>query len=354
MVSLRKQIAQMLLMGFPGSEFLKGSRAYEWIAEEQIGGVILFDHRLHAPDVPQNLIDCAQIKRLTSALKKAATIHDASALLLIAIDYEGGAVDRLRRIQGCPLTLTARDLAQLSISEQRAQCQLMAETLSELGFNLNFAPVVDLNRCAEKGIIGAKGRAFSKDPLQVIKSAKIFMEAFNRAGILTCLKHFPGHGSASLDSHLGLVDVTHTFDKQELKPYEVLLKDRSQQTMVMTAHVVNKTFDSSGLPATLSEQMISVLRSRYLFDGVIISDDLQMQAISSLFSLEEALIKSIQAGVDLLMFGNQWAQHDASELITVIEKLVREQRISFDRIEQSYQRICHLKSIMFSEKHDVC
>ena len=128
----------------------------------------------------------------------------------------------------------------------------MALTLKSLGFNLNFAPVVDLDLNDQQGIIGALKRSFSSNPEVVIRVAQQFVETFNRYGIMCAYKHFPGHGSAVGDTHAGFVDVTDTYQSCELIPYQGLVQDAYKPAMIMTAHVINKQLDSQGLPATLS------------------------------------------------------------------------------------------------------
>ena len=221
----------------------------------------------------------------------------------------------------------------------------MASTLHELGFNLNFAPVVDLNLNEEQGIIGKLHRSYSADPKHVIRAAAQFVKAFNEYGISCAYKHFPGHGSAIGDTHLGFVDVTDHYQPSELLPYAALLNDTLlPPAMVMTAHVINRQLDASGMPATLSYPIITdLLRREIGFKGVIISDDLQMQAISDHYTLEESLRLTINAGADMVIFGNQLGRHTATEIIDCIEHLVQSGAINLSRIEEAYQRILYLK-----------
>lgn len=264
--------------------------------------------------------------------------------LFTAIDYEGGMVDRLSKIEGCAPTMKARELAKLSSDDFDEEVTQMAMTLKSLGFNLNFAPVVDLNLNTCAGIIGNLGRSFSTNPEVIIRLARQFVDVFSRYGIACAYKHFPGHGSANGDTHEGFVDVTETFQTDELTPYRSLLKDQSNPVMVMTAHVINKHLDSKGLPATLSYDILTLLlRQSIGYDGVIISDDLQMHAISNHYSLEEALCLTINAGADMVIFANQLGTITAPEVIAVIEKLVIDKQIPAQRIDEAYRRIVRLK-----------
>lgn len=337
----------MLIMGFQGCELTDQSPVARWLSTDGLGGVILFDKDLTTGQYGKNIKNQAQIKQLIHQLnqyasKSAANMNDLP--LLTAIDYEGGAVDRLSKVEGCMATLTASQLATLPKEDFEKEVSQMASTLKSLGFNLNFAPVVDLDLNNHQGIIGKLKRSFSAHPEEVIRVARQFVEVLSRFGIVTAFKHFPGHGSAIGDTHEGFVDVTETFEMAELVPYQSLLLDPFQSTMVMTAHVVNKILDSKGLPATLSYDMLTgLLRKTMGFDGVIISDDLQMQAISNHFTLEESLCLTINAGADMMIFGNQLGDHEAPQIIDMIEQLVVCNKIPLKRIDEAYGRIVRLK-----------
>ncbi|MDR3443212.1 MAG: glycoside hydrolase family 3 N-terminal domain-containing protein [Legionella sp.] len=348
MITLRNKIGQMLVMGFDGCEIHDTSPVAEWLSQDGLGGVVLFDKDVSTDSYGKNLKSQPQIKHLIHQLNyyaKKFSDEDNNALpLLTAIDYEGGAIDRLTRIDGCMLTMRATEMAQLSSPSLEEELEQMAETLKSLGFNLNFAPVVDLHLHDSEGIIGALERSYSNDPECVVRVARQFVEVFRRYQIASCYKHFPGHGSALGDTHNGFVDVTDTFQAQELAPYYQLIKDVYQPTMIMTAHVINKHLDSDGLPATLSHKILTgLLRETMGYDGVIISDDLQMQAISDHYSLDEALYLTINAGADMMIFSNQLDSITAHEVIERIERLVLEHRIDQKRIEEAYRRIVRLK-----------
>lgn len=346
---LRHKIGQMLIMGFSGYEINEHSPVVKWLQEDGIGGVLLFDidwkTKLHG----KNLKNREQIKQLTTQLKHYANSlqeKEDKPSLFIALDYEGGTVDRLSNIQGCMKTMKAQDQALLPDIALSLEMEQMAITLKDLGFNLNFAPVVDLNLNMQDGIIGKLGRSFSAQPTEVIRVAKQFVTAFSHYGITCAYKHFPGHGSAAGDSHLGFVDVTDHYELDELIPYRALLNDTSLPAMVMTAHVINRQLDNSGLPATLSYSILTdLLRHQIGFDGVIVSDDLQMQAISNHYSLDEALCLTINAGADMLIFGNQLGNITATGVVDQIEQLINGGAIDVSRIDQSYQRIVRLKAL---------
>lgn len=350
MVSLRHMIGQMLIMGFPGYELSDNSPVVNWLQKDSLGGVILFDYDFEKKQHGKNLKNQEQIIHLNQQLNEYSSVNmqQFNLPLFICIDYEGGAVDRLATIAGCMQTKTALEQASLSDDALFTEAEKMALTLKKLGFNLNFAPVVDLNSENEKGIIGKFKRSFSDDPKCVARAAKLVVKAFKKHGVIPVYKHFPGHGSATGDTHEGFVDVTDTYHPQELEPYATLLADE-QGVMVMTAHVINRHLDSSGLPATLSFAILTeLLRQELNYDGVIVSDDIQMHAISNHYSLDAALQLTINAGADMLIFGNQLGSHTATEVIDKIQDLIASGAIQRARIEDAYQRIVKLKQLQFT------
>ncbi|KTD11242.1 glycoside hydrolase family 3 N-terminal domain-containing protein [Legionella jamestowniensis] len=345
MTILRQQIAQMLIMGFSDTVISEKSPIKEWLKDNSLGGVLLFDYDLIHQRQGKNLVNRAQIKHLIDQLHQANNaLGKGTPPLFIAVDYEGGAVDRLKYIENCTKTVTPAELAKFSSINFQAEVHQMANTLHELGFNLNFAPVIDLDLNQEEGIIGKLKRSFSAYPEQVVNLATQFVEMFSNYQITCCYKHFPGHGSAVGDTHEGFVDVTETFQLSELEPYRIIFSKENIPTMVMTAHVINRQLDSSGLPATLSKTILTdLLRQELGFSGVIISDDLQMHAIAKHYAMDDALCLTINAGADMIIFGNQLDDVTPYEVIDKIEKLVHENKISKDRIEEAYDRIIGLK-----------
>ena len=343
MIGLRNKIAQMLIMGFSGYDVQENSEVVKWLQTDGLGGVLLFDFDLPANMHGKNLRDKAQIKRLNQDLNDYSALFGNALPLLIAVDYEGGVVDRLSKVEGCIKTMKPCEQAQLPDEGLYNEAGRMAGTLKDLGFNLNFAPVVDLNLNDQQGIIGKLGRCFSTNPELVSHVAKQFVQAFNEQGIACAYKHFPGHGSATGDTHEGFVDVTDTYQDSELMPYAAL-SNSTLPVMVMTAHVINRKLDPSGLPATLSYPILTgLLREKMGFDGVIISDDLQMQAISHHYSVNEALRLTINAGADMLIFGNQLGSNTATDVVDRIEGLVNSGAIELERIDEAYRRISFLK-----------
>jgi beta-N-acetylhexosaminidase len=341
------QIGQMLMVGFRGLDVNDNSAIIQDIKNRHIGGVILFDRDVPGRTDIRNIKYPAQLKNLTAKLQSAAEHH-----LLIAIDQEGGRVCRLKPVRGFPQTKSAQYLGQANdLSLTNREALKISKTLSEAGINLNLAPVVDLNINPDNPVIGNLERSFSADAEIVTNHAAEFIKAHRKVGILCALKHFPGHGSSTQDSHKGLTDVTKTWTEKELVPYQELI-DQGLADIIMTAHVYNAELDHQ-YPATLSKAIITgVLRDRLNYDGVVISDDMQMGAITDHYGFETAIELAVKAGVDIILIANnsEYDEKTAAHAIEVIKKMVRTGRISQNRIYRSYLRIQKLKRSILQKK----
>jgi beta-N-acetylhexosaminidase len=338
--SVEEMIGQMLMLGFRGTE-LTANPIVADIRDRHAGGVVLFSR-----DVPtggtRNIESPAQVAALTSALQETS-----GGRLLIAVDQEGGQVARLGPEHGFPATRSAEELGRIDdLGVTSAAAGRVADTLVAAGFNLNLAPVVDLNTNPANPIIGAIGRSFGADPALVTRHAEAFIDAHHERGPLTALKHFPGHGSSRADSHLGVVDVTETWDPVELEPFRALLA-AGKADMVMVAHLFNANLDAT-YPASLSAETIDGLLRRDLgFEGVVISDDMQMGAITQEYGFEEAIRLAVLAGNDILVLGNNLDTFDpevGARAFGVVRGLVDAGNVSSERIGESYGRIMALKS----------
>ncbi|MDR1389343.1 MAG: hypothetical protein LBJ31_05140 [Treponema sp.] len=346
-IVLRGKIAQMLLVGFRGTS-LEGNPLYEDIAHRGIGGVVLFDYDMPTRSFPRNIDGKAGKEQLAGL---CADIQNASGgvKLFIAIDQEGGRVNRLRSFPAFAKSETARDLAAAGTQSYKTTAEETARFLAELGVNLNFAPCVDLDINPANPIIGAYGRSISADSETVTRFAKIWIDAHAKYGVLSCPKHFPGHGSSRGDTHRGTVDVSETWTEEELVPYRNLVdwgQSAGKLPFIMTSHVFNKTVDPE-YPATLSKPaLLGILRERLNFTGLIISDDLEMAAIGSRYDLKTTLETAINAGVDILAFSNNGAVFNPSlskDVIDTVFDLVKTGRVSSARIEESFLRIMKVK-----------
>lgn len=346
---LRDDIAQMLLVGFRGTALSDTSHIVRDIRQHHIGGVILFEYDAPSHSRPRNISSPVQLKRLCADLQGLR-----GETLLIGIDQEGGRVTRLKPQYGFPPFPSAATSAKGGIDSVRSCARLTARTLHNLGINLNFAPCVDVNVNPACPIIGKLDRSFGASPRRVAQCAAVWVEEQQRQGVVACLKHFPGHGSSRNDTHLGLADVSDTWRPTELEPYKALIDsaqanpdDPSRQVrMIMTTHVFNGRIDSL-LPATLSHPTLSgLLRDSLRFDGVIITDDLAMGAMTQHYSDTTMLRLAILAGADLLCLSNNGADYDPDivpRTIDLILALVRRGDIPADRIHQSATRIRRLK-----------
>ena len=342
---LKKKIGQMLLLGFRGMSVGASSPIVQHIEAGRVGSVILFDYDVMKKEAARNIKSPTQVKALVDSLQAYA-----GTPLLVAIDQEGGRVLRLKPKYGFPDIPSAFHLGQLNnLDSTRYYAELNARTMAGLGINLNFAPVVDLNIERESGVIGRLERSFSDNPEIVTQQAQAVIKAHLASGVIPVLKHFPGHGSARNDSHKGLTDVTDTWNKTELEPYRRIIGQGYEGT-VMTAHVFNQRIDDK-YPATLSKKAISILRDSIGYDGVIFSDDMQMEAIASEYGLEEAIILCINAGVDVLCFGNNlgYDEEIPEKFQAIVLKAVEEGRIRPERIEEAYERVMRLKKQMGSK-----
>jgi beta-N-acetylhexosaminidase len=332
-------LGQMFLVGFDGLSVEADHPAAEAVIRDRLGGVILFDRNIDGSR--QNISSPEQLRLLTASLQRLAEIP-----LLVAVDQEGGRVSRLNPEDGFPLTLSAGELGiEDDPGATGRQADIIAQSLAACGINFNLAPVVDLNLNPENPIIGRYDRSFSSMTAGVVRHAAAFIDSCHRQGIACCLKHFPGHGSAAADSHQGFVDITDQWSEEELSPYMHLLGTGFNDA-VMTAHVVNRRLDPSSLPATLSRDMVAgLLRSRLGFSGVIVSDDLQMKAISARWGIEEAVSMAVSAGVDLVIIGNNLVREEnaLARGIRAVENLLDTGGISEDNVRQSLARIAALK-----------
>jgi beta-N-acetylhexosaminidase len=332
--SLDIKIGQMLLIGFPKDEV--DPEVLREIRNGKVGSVIIFEKNIP----PKNSF--VALKKITWTYQQAAPIP-----LFIGIDQEGGRVNRLKDKYGFPRSITAWAMGRSkTLDSVRFYSEATASTLAGLGININFAPVVDLASNPDNPIIARYGRAFSANEDSVTLLAKEFIKGHRRYNVLTALKHFPGHGSSKDDTHLGIADVTNTWEDRELVPYQVLI-DSGYADAVMTSHIVNKKLDPTGNPGTLSADILTgILRNRLRFNGVVFTDDMQMQAIAKNYGLEDAIRLAIQAGADIMTFSNNISGADertVDKVHSIIRQLVASGVIAADRIDETFDRIMKLK-----------
>lgn len=340
--SLDIKIGQMIMIGINGRTTVSDADTLlREIKEQKVGGILIFEKNI-APANSEK-----ELRQMIKTLQRPAAIP-----LFVSIDEEGGLVHRLKPKYGFVEMPSAMHLGSLNNPDSTLfYNRRLAKELQELGFNYNYAPTLDLAVNPENKVIVKRERSFSKDPAVVAAQAALCIQAHHENKVRTILKHFPGHGSSSADSHLGIVDVSETWSFTELLPYYELLKSGSVDA-VMTAHLINKRWDPSLLPATLSERVVNgMLRGLLGFKGVVFSDDMQMYAISKNYGFEHAIELAINAGVDVVMFGNNVSKEiqpvSASSVHAVIKNLVLQGKISQERINEAYQRIVALKKKSF-------
>lgn len=333
---LESMVGAMIMCGFRGAELPPHSPFARALAAGRVGHVILFDWDVERRE-PRNILSREQLTRLTHALRAIARRP-----LFIAVDQEGGRVCRLKPAHGFTPLPSARVMGQGAPEATRALARASGAEMRAVGINVDFAPVADVAGDAPSAI-GRLERSFGGDAGRVTQQASAFGLGLADAGVIPALKHFPGIGCGSGDTHLARVDIAACFDeRRDLAPYAAALA-RGWPGMVMVGHV--HTAMDTAHPASLSSAVVNgLLRQRMGWQGVVISDDMQMQAIRGHYPLEEAVRLAVEAGVDILLFGNNlhW-QPDMAELAhATLLRLVREGRISRERVRASWQRIQHL------------
>ncbi len=336
--SLRTRIGQMLLVGFSGRTVNANSEVIRDIHNHALGAVLLYDFANSAGNISAK----STLRKMIAALKAASPLP-----LLVATDQEGGSVARLGPDHGYPATVSAEVLGTRNdLAYTHAKARAMATTLRGVGINFNLAPVVDLDRNPDNPIIGRLHRSFSADPAIVVANATEFIAAHHELAVHTTLKHFPGHGSSTANSHLGVVDVSDTWDPIELEPFRQIVA-AGHADAVMTAHIFNSHLDAQH-PATLSKPTITgILRDQLGFDGVVVSDDMQMGAIRKTYGYNTAVLLAIRAGVDLLTISNHTPHSPGivGRTIDLIEGFVKDGKLTEARIDESWVRIQRLKGL---------
>lgn len=330
----------MLMVGFRGLTLRPDDPIREAIASHRLGNTVVYDYDVALDSPIRNIEGPEQLRALTQQLQDLAPTP-----MLIAVDQEGGIITRLDAANGFDASPSHQTLGQIGDPEFTLEAAgAIAASLSTMGLNLNFAPVVDVNVNPDNPIIGGLERSFSADPEEVADQALAYIEAHHERGVLCTLKHFPGHGSSLDDSHEGFVDVTELWSRDELIPFARII-DAGQADAVMTAHIFNAELDPE-YPATLSERTISgILRDEMGYGGVVISDDMQMGAIRDHYGFETAIELAVKAGADIVVVANNTVfDPDAATLaFDTVLSAVAEGRITESRIHESYQRIMSLK-----------
>lgn len=293
--------------------------AKEAINAYSIGGVILF---------AENLDTAEQTEQLTEDLQDAADIR-----LLIGIDEEGGIVSRLDKS-----SIPHEEIpAAAEIKDAAAAGTTIGKELAALGINVDFAPVADVNTNPDNPVIGS--RAFSDDPQRAAEQVGLFIQAMEKTGVSACAKHFPGHGDTEMDSHAGETYVEH--DLERLKTIEFLPFQRAIGAgvdFIMAGHIKTPNATTDGLPASLSPELLGILRNDLGFEGIIITDAMDMGAIVEAYGAGESAVMAVQAGVDIVL-----VPADLQAAAEALTEAIEDGTISEERVKESLTRILSLK-----------
>ncbi|WP_421725474.1 glycoside hydrolase family 3 N-terminal domain-containing protein [Bauldia sp.] len=330
---LERKIGQMLVIGFPGTraDEVWSRRAISMLDRSRIGGVILFGHNVRNRD---------QLSRLTERLNAGGGPPP-----FVAIDQEGGQIQRLNRRKGFTRLASAKSIANGSLCDAYAAYWATARELARFGINVSLGPVVDLNINPRNPAIGRLGRSYGTDPATVVGFATQFIDAHATAGVLTAAKHFPGHGSAVRDPHHRVVDITTTWQPNELEPFSSLASD-DEVAMIMVGHLIHPRFSDGTRPTSLSRRTLTeALRDDLGFNGLIVTDDLGMDAITERYGPEEAAVMAVRAGADLLIYANQKPDDGAfvDDVIAAIAAAAVSGRIPISMIDRAQARILETK-----------
>jgi beta-N-acetylhexosaminidase len=341
--------------GGPGDPTLEAE--LDRCARAHAGGVILFDVDVPERDrlrgeglaeaearagAPRNILAPEQARGLVRSLRARL-----GSGLIVSVDQEGGLVSRLGPARGFPASPSPRDYAAMPDDRRLDAARTLAGSVASVGIDLNLAPCVDVAVNPDGPGHTALGRSFGRDPARVAALAGEQIDAMHAAGVSCCLKHFPGHGSARGDTHLGLVDITETFDEAaELAPYRTLLGPArpcaGAPDAVMISHLVHRGYDADR-PASLSAAVVTgLLRGRLGFDGLVLTDSLDMRAVADRFGAGEAAVLALEAGADVALEANNLSERipcPAPEIHRAIRSAVDDGRLSVDRLEASAARL---------------
>ena len=333
-MTLEEQIGQLLMVGFPGTT--PTPEIIDLIQNHHVGGIIFFSRNIQSPK---------QVLELTSSLQHIAKEAGHRHPLLIAIDQENGMVQRLGDdAEG--VTQFPGNMALGAIGSEQIAYDIAAATgreLLALGINYNLAPVVDVNNNPANPVIGV--RSFGEDPQLVARLAVATVKGYRSTGVITCLKHFPGHGDTAVDSHLSLP--TLPFDMERLHSLELVPFRSGIEAgvdSVMIAHIAFPSLTGNAdLPATLSPTIVQgLLREQLGFSGVIISDCLEMKAISETVGVGLGAVKALQAGIDVILISHLHPRQRAG--INALLTAVQMGEVSQDVVTQAVERVTRLKA----------
>lgn len=325
-MSLEEKIGQLVMVGVDGYE--NDDNSQQLIERYHVGGFVL---------LKQNVKDVNQMRSLINSLKETNSVNEIP--LFLSIDEEGGRISRMPdEFMKIPSSQRIGELNNTKLSYQVGS--IIGEELRTFGLNMNFAPVLDVNSNPKNVVIG--DRAFGEEPSLVSKLGIQTMKGLQSQSIISVVKHFPGHGDTSVDSHVGLPTVNHDMKRLkslELVPFSSAIENKVDA--IMMAHILLPKIDSE-YPASFSKTVISdVLRKDMRFDGIVITDDITMGAIVKNYDIGEAAVKSVKAGSDIILVCHDFAKEEA--VLKALQKAAQTGSISMDRIDESVNRILKLK-----------
>lgn len=330
-------VGELFILGFYGKsvpDWLK-----EFAARFGLGGVILFDYSVRTRQYDNNIESPEQVRALCEEISRLPSSP------LVFIDQEGGLVRRLKDTRGFAPLPGAREFNRLSLRERRALLAASLGELRSLGIRFNFAPVIDVDYNPDNPNIGRIGRSYSADICEVEANAMLMSEAAREAGVGLCLKHYPGIGGASVDSHQDFMDISAA-----LRPAQEALFWSLAPKMfgdaVLVSHAIVRQWDRDR-PATLSPAAIGRLRSR-LPETLLITDDMQMQGLQKALGTGEAALQSLAAGIDMVCVGNNLLDQEAemAGLAERVEQALRSRGLDSAAIERSIGRVRARKALL--------
>ncbi|MBT2666362.1 beta-N-acetylhexosaminidase [Bacillus sp. ISL-4] len=324
-MTLEEKIGQLMMVGFKGTE--KGNEITELIEQKHIGGVIYFVRNMKSPK---------QVARLSNSLQQTANQSTHSLPLMVAIDQEGGDIIRMKeRVSPLP---AQQDLGKnASIEEVYKVAKLNGTELGSMGININFAPVLDLSQTDK--------RSFGKDPEKVYQYGKKAIQGLNDVSITSALKHFPGNGRSEIDPHVETSSVEANkldLENSDIYPFKKIISEMdNQKFFVMVTHIKYPAYDKEK-PASLSKIIIEdLLRGKLKYEGLVVTDDLEMGAVNKYYSYEEMGKQAILAGADLLLVCHEYS-HEL-EVYNGLLQAVKAGEVPIDRINESVKRVLTYK-----------
>lgn len=326
-MSTDEKIGQLFMMHFrtdaDGNNIeIMSDEIAEQISEYHLGGVILFS---------ENIDTAEQTTQLIEDMQSAADLP-----LFVGVDEEGGAVTRLGNSNmDYEATPAAGDIA--SNEEAASTATTIGTALKELGFNVDFAPVADVNTNPDNTVIG--DRAFSDDAEVAAERVGAFVTALQETGVAGAAKHFPGHGDTLTDSHYGTASVDHDLERMEsveFLPFESAIDVGVD--MILMGHIIASNVTGDDIPASLNPVMVDILRDDLGYDGVIITDAMNMGAIVDYYGTGESAVMALEAGVDIVLMPS-----DLEEAFTAVQEAVADGRITEDNLDDSVVRVLSLK-----------